>query len=71
MATIYAIAPVALPDTDYLTPGKAYPVESEDELGGFRIKCDAGPSLLCLWSGCAHLSGGDWTRAEAKPLGDR
>lgn len=71
MATIYAIAPLTAKGEHALTPCRAYEVVAEDGLGGFRIFADGGYPMLCLWSGCAHLNGGDWTRAKAAPLGDQ
>jgi hypothetical protein len=69
MGTIYAIAP-AITNVG-LIPHRAYEVRAEDNLGGFVIITEHGHEAQCLWRGCAHLFGGDWTRAEAKPLGDR
>jgi hypothetical protein len=52
---------------DYLTPGRAYLVEGETSDGkGFFITTDAGAGTYCLWSGCAHLRGGNWERSASR-----
>lgn len=43
----------------YLTAGKLYEAISVDE-ETFQIIGDGGQEVLCRFSGCAHLNGGDW-----------
>ena len=61
---VYAKAPDVVP-VSYFTPGKLYPVLSE-EGRGFEINYDdcADPKSFRLWSGCGHLLGGNWERVE-------
>lgn len=71
---IYAIAKkVPERNTGVIEAGKAYKVLGE-ELGGlFHIQCDlfsqrTGENVIidCLWEGCAHLDGENWTRVEIR-----
>jgi len=48
----------------YLIAGKRYPVLKDDGIL-FETKPDHGnPTISCLWTGCAHIDGGDWTRVD-------
>lgn len=46
----------------YLTDGKAYDI-LEDDGRLFTIVDDQGDEIDCLWEGCAHLDGGNWSKA--------
>lgn len=48
----------------YLTPGKRYAVTSHSDKYGFIIEADDGAEINCLWRGCPHLDGRNWTRHE-------
>ena len=65
--TQYAVAPDKLSDkTEYLTPGKRYIIHENHSNGVntiFQITDDAGNTLICLKTGCAHLKD-DWTFTE-------
>lgn len=65
-AKVYAVAYDMPASTPYFIAGKEYPV-FDDHIGSFRVADEDGESLLCLWEGCAHLEGGDWTRVERQP----
>ena len=70
---VYAVAPDELHSRiTRLTPGKkyeayfdgVYTVEFGDDGEGFNIINDVGTELYCLWEGCGHLNGDNWTRVE-------
>jgi len=58
----YAIPPEGC--ASYLTAGKRYEVLREETIRGFYITDNDGDEIYCLWDGCGHLDGGDWTREE-------
>lgn len=62
MGKVYARAK-KIPDEarTYLTAGKLYPVEFQDHRL-FKITADNGSGTSCLWTGCPHLCGDNWTR---------
>lgn len=65
VADVLAIAPATLENSvNDITAGKAYPVVRGDD-DTFVIRDDAGDRIFCLWEGCAHLVGGNWTRSAA------
>jgi hypothetical protein len=50
----------------HVQPNTRYPVEEEDKFGFWiTVECEGEKHrLFCLWTGCAHLNSGDWTRVE-------
>lgn len=70
---IYAIArEVPLRKKGVITKDKAYIVRqhSSDPIDNiFEITSDDDMTLICLWTGCAHLDNGNWEREETEDAG--
>lgn len=60
---VYAVTSDTSCKVPYITHGREYPLLEEGP-ASFHIKDDDGDTILCLWRGCAHLVGGNWTRVE-------
>lgn len=60
---IYARTPKHINDAEYLTADSDYRLTHEAG-PRFWVLDDEGDEISCLWEGCAHLSGGEWTRVE-------
>lgn len=68
-------------DSVWITPNKLYPVLSFEDYpeynspanrdAGFLIRDDDNSLLFCLWEGCAHLDGEDWTKVELEENEER
>jgi hypothetical protein len=67
---IYASFDHYIDHPSHLTPGKRYEVVRDNydptrsTHGNFAIVDDEGVELWCLWRGCAHIRGNNWTRHE-------
>lgn len=67
---VYAVAEKVPAYVDYLTAGKLYEVSDADD-NRFNLQTDEGGLNFCLWTKCAHLNGGNWTRLELPDVDPR